>query len=84
MVCHAVEQVDDPVRIQIQGRHLLPKPLGAVLVGPQKLGLHQLAGEPKDQLALLERSKAEGAHLTVPGPAPPPGARAGPGAGRRG
>ena len=84
MVCHAVEQVDDPVRIQIQGRHLLPKALGAVLVGPQKLGLHQLAGEPKDQLALLERGKAEDGNGTVPRPAPAPRARAGPGAGRRG
>jgi hypothetical protein len=60
MVRHAVKQVDDPVRIQIEGRHLLPEPLGAALVGSNKLGLRQLTGEPEGQLTLLLFSKARG------------------------
>lgn len=79
MVRHAIKQVDDPVWIQIERRHLLPEPLGALLVGPQELGLHQLAGEQEDQLALLQGRKAEARRLSLPPAAPPPGSRTGTG-----
>jgi hypothetical protein len=68
MVRHAVEQMDDPVRIQIQGRHFPPEAPGALLVGPNELGLRQLTGEKEDQLALLPLGKAEGWPPRAPGP----------------
>jgi hypothetical protein len=68
MIRRGIEQVNDPVRIQIQGRHLLPKPLGAVLVGPDELGLRQLTGEEEDQLTLFDLGKAPGRPPTAPGP----------------
>jgi hypothetical protein len=60
MVRHAIEQVDDPVGIQIEGRHFLPEPLCADLIGPSELGLRQLTGEQKDQLALFLFGEAKG------------------------
>jgi hypothetical protein len=60
MIRHAIEEMDDPVWFQIQGRHLLPEPLGAVLVGPSELGLRQLTGEEENQLTLFQLGKAPG------------------------
>jgi len=73
MVRHAIQQVNDSVWIQIQGRRLLPQPLAAGLVGPHKLGLHQLTGEQKNQLALLQCGKAQVSRSPLQAPAPRPG-----------
>ena len=60
VVRHAVKQVDDPLRIQLKGGHLLPEASGAVLIRTHKLSLRQLARQLKDQLALLEVRKGQG------------------------
>ena len=79
MVCHAIEQMDDPVWIQVQGRRLPPELPGAGQIGPPKLGLHQLSREQKDQLALLQGGKAQPYRLPLQGAATPPRPSTGPG-----
>jgi hypothetical protein len=79
MVRHAIEQMDDPVWIQIQGSRLPPELPGAGQIGPHKLGLHQLTREQKHQLALLQGSKAQPCRLPLQGAATPPRPSTGPG-----
>lgn len=68
MIPHAIKQVDDPVGIQIQIRHLLPEPVGAHLVCASELGLRQLTGEQEDQLTLLQLGKARDGTPAAPDP----------------
>jgi hypothetical protein len=49
----AVEQPDDPLRVDLQGRNLLPEPLDPGLVGPGELGVGQLTHEGDHELAEL-------------------------------
>jgi len=70
MVRHAVKQMNDPLRIQLKGGHLLPEPLAAVPIRPRELGLRHLAGEPEHQLALFPVREALGCRHAFPGPAP--------------
>jgi hypothetical protein len=55
----AVHQRRDPVRIELQGRHLLPQAQAALPIGAHDLGIHQLAGEQEHQLLLLAVRKAQ-------------------------
>lgn len=59
VVADAVDQGRDPIRIQLQGRHLLPQPLAALPVGPHDLGVNQLAAEQEHQLLLLAGRRAQ-------------------------
>jgi hypothetical protein len=63
VVGHAIEQVDEPIRIQLEGCCLLPELLGAGLVGLPELGLGQLAGEEEQQLTLFQGRKTRGCSL---------------------
>ncbi len=72
MVRHAIQQMNDPLRIQLEGGHLLPEPLAAVLIRPRELGLRQLPRELVHQLTLLQVRKGQGCRPPIPGTAPSP------------
>lgn len=54
----AVEEGDEAIRVEIQGRHLPPEPLGAGAVGPHELRFGQLAHEQEQELLLLQIGEA--------------------------
>ncbi len=58
-VRHAVEQVGEPIRVQLESRRFLPKPLAEGSISPAELGIRQLAHEQKHQLALLQCGKRQ-------------------------
>jgi hypothetical protein len=53
-----VEKGGDPLRIDLQGRHLLPEALGHLRVGQLELSGRQLAHQQEHQLLLLAFGKA--------------------------
>jgi hypothetical protein len=59
MVIQPVEQVHDPVGVEFQGGRLLPELLAEGPIAPGELGFCQLAGEQKEQLALLQGGKGQ-------------------------
>lgn len=55
----AVQQMGDALRIDPQGRHLIPEPLGHRPMGQLELGAGQLACQEQHQLLLLAGREAQ-------------------------
>jgi len=58
-VLAAVQQMGHPLRIDPQGRHLIPEPLGHPPVGQLELGAGQLPCQQQHQLLLLAGREAQ-------------------------
>jgi len=72
-----VQKPDDPFGINLQGRHFLPEPSNAGLVGPDELRSGQLGNQCQHQLAFLLLDRPDGSRRFA-GPAPSPRLTLGP------